>query len=71
MSVGVTLLLALTEQVASILGPNEYDIDVVEMHHKHKIDAPSGTALGLDWGEESVMGKQESELKARFPGGIG
>ena len=47
MSVGVTLLLALTEQVASILGPNEYDIDVVEMHHKHKIDAPSGTALGL------------------------
>ena len=47
MSVGVTLLLALTEQVAGILGPNEYDIDIVEMHHKHKIDAPSGTALGL------------------------
>jgi 4-hydroxy-tetrahydrodipicolinate reductase len=47
MSVGVTLLLALTEQVASILGPDDYDIDIVEMHHKHKIDAPSGTALGL------------------------
>lgn len=47
MSVGVTLLLALTEQVAGILGPDDYDIEVVEMHHKHKIDAPSGTALGL------------------------
>ncbi|NKB55445.1 MAG: 4-hydroxy-tetrahydrodipicolinate reductase [Alphaproteobacteria bacterium] len=47
MSVGVTLLLALTEQVAGILGPEDYDIEIVEMHHKHKIDAPSGTALGL------------------------
>ena len=55
MSVGVTLLLALTEQVASILGPNEYDIDIVEMHHKHKIDAPSGTALGL--GRAAAVGR--------------
>jgi 4-hydroxy-tetrahydrodipicolinate reductase len=47
MSVGVTLLLALAEQVAGILGPDDYDIEVVEMHHRHKIDAPSGTALGL------------------------
>ncbi len=47
MSVGVTLLLALSEQVAGILGPDDYDIEIVEMHHKHKIDAPSGTALGL------------------------
>ncbi len=47
MSVGVTLLLALAEQVAGILGPEDYDIEIVEMHHKHKIDAPSGTALGL------------------------
>ena len=47
MSVGVTLLLALSEQVAGLLGPDDYDAEIVEMHHRHKIDAPSGTALGL------------------------
>jgi 4-hydroxy-tetrahydrodipicolinate reductase len=46
MSVGVNLLLGLTRRVAAILGP-EYDIEVVEMHHRHKVDAPSGTALAL------------------------
>lgn len=45
-SVGVNLLLALTERAAAILG-EEYDIEIVEMHHRHKVDAPSGTALGL------------------------
>lgn len=45
-SAGVTLLAALTEQVARTLGPN-YDIEIVEMHHRHKVDAPSGTALAL------------------------
>ena len=55
MSVGVTLLLALTEQVAGILGPQDYDIEVVEMHHRHKIDAPSGTALGL--GKAAAAGR--------------
>ena len=46
MSLAVNLLLALTEQVASRLGP-EYDIEIVEIHHRHKVDAPSGTALAL------------------------
>ncbi|WP_207455769.1 4-hydroxy-tetrahydrodipicolinate reductase [Azospirillum sp. SYSU D00513] len=46
MSVGVNLLMALVEQVARTLG-EDYDIDVLEMHHRHKVDAPSGTALGL------------------------
>lgn len=46
MSVGVVLLTALVEQVARTLGP-EYDIEVLEMHHRMKVDAPSGTALGL------------------------
>ena len=46
MSLGVNLLFALTEQVARALDP-AYDIEIVEMHHKHKVDAPSGTALGL------------------------
>jgi 4-hydroxy-tetrahydrodipicolinate reductase len=46
MSVGVTLLLALTEQVAGVLD-NSFDIEILEMHHRYKVDAPSGTALGL------------------------
>ena len=46
MSVGVNVLLALVETAARQLGP-QYDIEIVEMHHRHKVDAPSGTALGL------------------------
>lgn len=46
MSTGVNLLLALTKRVAAALG-DDYDIEIVEMHHRHKVDAPSGTALGL------------------------
>lgn len=45
-SLGVNLLLELVKKAASILG-SEYDIEVTEMHHKHKKDAPSGTALML------------------------
>ena len=46
MSIGVNLLLGLTEQVASALG-DDYDIEITEMHHRYKVDAPSGTALAL------------------------
>lgn len=46
MSVGVNLLLTLVEQTASILG-DDYDIEIIEAHHKHKKDAPSGTALRI------------------------
>jgi len=46
MSLGVNLLLALVEQVSGALGP-DYDIEILEMHHRHKVDAPSGTALAL------------------------
>lgn len=46
MSLGVNLLFAVTEQVARALG-DDWDIEIVEMHHKHKVDAPSGTALGF------------------------
>ncbi len=45
-SLGVNLLLELAKKAASVLG-EEYDIEVVEMHHRHKKDAPSGTALML------------------------
>lgn len=56
MSLGVNLLAALVEQAAKSLGPEEFDIDVLEMHHKHKIDAPSGTALML--GHAAAEGRQ-------------
>ncbi len=46
MSLGVNLLLELVRRSAAILGP-DYDAEIVEMHHRLKKDAPSGTALGL------------------------
>jgi 4-hydroxy-tetrahydrodipicolinate reductase len=46
MSVGVTLLMNMVERVAKVL-KDDYDIEIIEMHHRMKIDAPSGTALGL------------------------
>ena len=46
MSLGVNILLALVEKTASMLDPS-YDIEVLEMHHRHKRDAPSGTSLLL------------------------
>lgn len=45
-SVGVTLLIELTRQAARVLPPS-FDIDVLELHHRSKADAPSGTALAL------------------------
>ena len=45
-SLGVNLMLALVEKAAATLG-KEYDIEITEMHHRHKKDAPSGTALML------------------------
>jgi len=53
MSVGVNVLLRLTELAAATLGP-AYDVEIVEMHHRHKVDAPSGTALAL--GEAAARG---------------
>lgn len=55
MSLGLNLLQALTRQVAAALG-NDYDIEIVEMHHRAKIDAPSGTALML--GEAAAAGRK-------------
>ncbi|WP_071797801.1 4-hydroxy-tetrahydrodipicolinate reductase [Natronohydrobacter thiooxidans] len=54
MSLGVNLLVTLTRQVAAALGA-EYDIEIVEAHHRHKVDAPSGTALML--GEAAAEGR--------------
>lgn len=55
MSLGVNLLSALTKQVAERLGKKNWDIEIVEMHHRHKVDAPSGTALML--GEAAAIGR--------------
>ena len=46
MSLGVNVLIALAEQAASALS-DDFDIEILEMHHRHKVDAPSGTALAL------------------------
>mgnify|MGYP003795496423 FL=1 len=46
MSVGVNVMIALVEHAARLLGEG-YDLEVVEAHHRHKVDAPSGTALAL------------------------
>jgi len=59
MSLGVNLLLELVRRSASILG-NDYDAEIVEMHHKLKKDAPSGTALGL---AEALAEGREVNLK--------
>lgn len=66
-SVGVNLCLNLLRMAASIMG-NDSDIEIVEMHHRHKVDAPSGTALRmgeviadtLDWDlkEVAVYGRE-------------
>lgn len=53
MAVGVNVLFKLTQKVAEILG-NDYDIEIVEAHHRMKKDAPSGTALKL--GEMAALG---------------
>ncbi len=53
-SLGVNLLAALVEQAAAGLS-DEWDIDILEMHHRHKVDAPSGTALLL--GEAAARGR--------------
>lgn len=79
MSLGVNLLTALVEKVAKALDP-EFDIEIVEMHHNRKVDAPSGTALML--GEAAARGRgvvlsevadrgRDGETGARKRGNIG
>jgi 4-hydroxy-tetrahydrodipicolinate reductase len=55
MSLGVNLLAVLVRQAAKALSPEDFDIEVLEMHHRHKVDAPSGTALIL--GEAAAEGR--------------
>jgi len=62
MSVGITVLARLVEDAARVLGEG-FDVEIVEMHHRHKVDAPSGTALML--GEAAACGlRRELESDA-------
>ena len=47
MSLGVNTLLKLLKDAAKVLAPAGFDMEIVEKHHKHKVDAPSGTALAM------------------------
>lgn len=60
MSLGVNLLVQLTKKVAAALD-DDFDIEIIEAHHRHKVDAPSGTALML--GEAAAEGR-EIDLEA-------
>ena len=78
-SMGVNLIAALTKRVAKTLDQS-FDIEIFEMHHNKKIDAPSGTALmfgraaaegrGIDLASDSERGR-DGETGARKPGHIG
>jgi len=79
MSLGVNLLAALVRRVAKSLDAG-FDIEILEMHHKHKVDAPSGTALmlgraaaagrGIDLDEHSARGR-DGDTGERCTGDIG
>jgi 4-hydroxy-tetrahydrodipicolinate reductase len=78
-AVGVNTLYQLAESAARILG-DAYDVEIVEAHHRHKVDAPSGTALelgrivakalGRDLQKNSVFGRK-GDLGERKPRDIG
>ncbi|MBY5706236.1 4-hydroxy-tetrahydrodipicolinate reductase [Rhizobium leguminosarum] len=80
MSLGVNLLGVLAEQAARALDAVDWDIEILEMHHKHKVDAPSGTALllgeaaakgrGIDLASQSVR-VRDGNTGAREAGTIG
>ena len=80
MSLGVNLLSVLVRQAAKALDAGDWDIEVLEMHHRHKVDAPSGTALllgqaaaqgrGIDLAPHSVR-VRDGHTGARPEGAIG
>ena len=60
MSVGVNLCLKLLQLAAQVLG-DDVDIEVIEAHHRHKIDAPSGTALAMGEAVAAALGRDLKE----------
>ena len=79
-SLGLNMLVGLVEQAARALDPDDWDVEIVEAHHRHKVDAPSGTALML--GHAAAGGRgidlktvarraRDGTIGARPPGEIG
>lgn len=60
MSVGVNLLINLVQSAAKVLAEG-YDIEIIEAHHRHKVDAPSGTALRLGEAAATALGRDLSK----------
>jgi len=69
MSLGVNLLAGLVRRAAAALGP-DFDIEIVEMHHRHKVDAPSGTALLLGRAAAEGRGVSLDEVGVRGRDGL-
>jgi len=67
-SLGVTLLAALVQEATARLG-SDWDIEIVEMHHRHKLDTPSGTALLL--GEAAAAGRGTTPADSFVEGRVG
>lgn len=61
MSVGVNVCFRLLELAAAALG-DDYDVEIVEAHHRHKVDAPSGTALGMGEVVAKALGRNLKEV---------
>jgi 4-hydroxy-tetrahydrodipicolinate reductase len=68
-SLGVNLTIALTQRIAQVLD-DSFDIEIVEMHHRHKVDAPSGTALALGRAAAAGRGVDLDEVADRGRDGI-
>ena len=58
MSLGVNTLLKLLQDAAKVLAPAGFDMEIVETHHKHKLDAPSGTAIAMADSINEAMGNE-------------
>ena len=69
-SLGVALLADLVERAAKVLGPDNWDIEIVEAHHKRKADAPSGTALHLGHAAANGRGGEGAEERGRDGTGL-
>jgi len=69
MSLGINLLLDLVEEVAHRLGP-DWDVEIIEMHHRSKVDAPSGTALALGRAAAAGRGTVLEEVQQRGRDGL-
>jgi 4-hydroxy-tetrahydrodipicolinate reductase len=69
MSVGLNLLLRMVEQMGRALDP-DWDIEILEMHHRHKVDAPSGTALALGRAAAAGRGADLEHVAKRVRDGI-